>query len=218
MTTQRVFVPAAGHDRWLSFYDPLTRLLGAPASLRELIAQANLQPGLCVLDVGCGTGTLAVMLKQQHPQVEVVALDPDAKALDRAKRKAEHAGVAINFLCGFGDAVPYPDGSFDRVLSSFMLHHLTLAEKRATLADIARVLKPDGTLHILDFVSATDRPRGIIARMLHTDDHLTDSGDGRTAALLEAAGFASAAEVGARRTLFGPVSFYRAARVASVGR
>lgn len=216
--TQRAFVPAAGHDRWLSLYDPLTRMLGAPASLRELIAQADLRPGLRVLDIGCGTGTLAVMLKQLHPEVEVAALDPDAKALERAKRKAEHARVAIELIRGFGDAIPYPDGSFDRVLSSFMLHHLTLDEKRATLADAARVLKADGTLHILDFVSAKDRPRGAIARMLHADDHLSDSGAARTTALLGDAGFASAAEVGARRTLFGPVGFYRAARVASVGR
>ena len=182
--------------------------------MRELIAQADLQPGLRVLDVGCGTGTLAVMLKQKHPQVTVVALDPDTKALQRAKHKAEHAGVAIEFVHGFGDSIPYPNGSFDRVLSSFMLHHLTLDGKRATLADIARVLKPDGSLHVLDFVSAKDRPRGVIARMLHADDHLSDSGEGRTTALLDAAGFASAAEVGGRRTLFGPVSFYRAARAA----
>jgi ubiquinone/menaquinone biosynthesis C-methylase UbiE len=212
MTAQRTFVPAAGHDRWLSLYDPLTRLLGAPASLRALIAQADLQPGMRVLDIGCGTGTLAVMLKIKNPHVDVVGLDPDAKALERATRKAEHAGAQVVFQRGFADAIPNDDAAFDRVFSSFMLHHLTRDEKRAALTDVARVLKPGGTLHVLDFVSAHDRPRGVIARMLHADDHLTDTGEGRTVALLGDVGFRGAAEVGARRTLFGPVSFYRAVR------
>ena len=218
MTAERAYVPAAGHDRWLSLYDPLTRLLGAQAALRELLSRTELRPGLRILDIGCGTGTLATMVKLQQPQVDVVGLDPDPKALQRAKRKAEHAGAAVDFVLGFADAIPFPDASFDRVMSSFMLHHLTLDGKRAALADVARVLKPGGTLHVVDFVSAGDRPRGVFARMLHADDHLTDSGAGRTVALLERAGFTGATEVGARRTLFGPVSFYRAARADAVGR
>ena len=151
MTTPRAYVPAAGHDRWLSLYDPLTRLLGAHAALRELLAQAGLSSGGRVLDIGCGTGTLATMLKLQHPQVEVIGLDPDPKALDRAKRKAEQAGVAVDFVCGFADSIPSADASFDRVLSSFMLHHLTLDGKRAALADVARVLKPGCALHVRRF-------------------------------------------------------------------
>ena len=218
MTAERAYVPAAGHDRWLSLYDPLTRLLGAQAALRELLSRTELRPGLRILDIGCGTGTLATMVKLQQPQVDVVGLDPDPKALQRAKRKAEHTGAAVDFVLGFADAIPFPDASFDRVMSSFMLHHLTLDGKRAALADVARVLKPGGTLHVVDFVSAGDRPRGVFARMLHADDHLTDSGGGRTVALLERAGFTGAAEVGARRTLFGPVSFYRATRADASGR
>lgn len=212
MTTQRTFVPAAGHDRWLALYDPLTRLLGAQAALRELLTQAKLTDGDRVLDIGCGTGTLALMLKLQHPHTEVIGLDPDPKALERAKRKAAQGGAAVDFVSGFADSIPYPDASFDRVLSSFILHHLTLDGKRAALADVARVLKPGGALHVVDFLAAHDRPRGVFARMLHADDHLTDSGNERTVALLERAGFASAAETGTRRTLFGPVSYYRAVR------
>lgn len=217
MTAQRAYVPAAGHDRWLSLYDPLTRLLGAQAVLRELLARAELRPGMRILDIGCGTGTLAVMAKLQQPQVAVIGLDPDPKALERAKHKAEHANAAVEFVVGFADSIPFPEGSFDRVLSSFMLHHLTPDGKSAALADAARVLKRGGVLHVVDFVSTGHRPRGLIARMLHADDHLTDSGERRTVALLERAGFAAAAEVGARRTLFGPVSFYRAVRAGAGG-
>ena len=211
MTTERAFVPAAGHDHWLSFYDPLTRLMGARSALRALIDQADLGPGQQVLDIGCGTGTLAVMLKQLHPSLEVVALDPDSKALDRARRKADQARVEIRFVRGFGDAIPSADASLDRVLSSFMLHHLAPDEKRATLADVFRTLKPGGSLHLLDF-AGHDQPRGVIARLLHRDDHLHDHTEGRISALMSATGFASAAQVGTRRTLLGPVCFFRAER------
>ncbi len=211
MTAQRAFVPAAGHDRWLALYDPLTKLFGASAALRELLAQARLQPGNRVLDIGCGTGTLAVMLKQNHPQLDVIALDPDSNALSRARRKADQAHVDVQFLRGFGDMLPCLDASLDRVLSSFMLHHLTTDERRATLAEVFRTLKPGGTFHALDF-AGHDRPRSPIARLLHRDELLHDHVGGRITAMLDQAGFISAAEVATRRTLFGPICFYQAER------
>ena len=155
--TQRAFVPAAGHDHWLRFYDPLTRLLGAPAALRKLVDLADLRAAQRVLDIGCGTGTLAIMVKQRFPQVHITALDPDQGALDRARRKAERARVDIDFVRGFADSLPCPNASFDRVLSSFMLHHLTHDEQQATLADVFRALKAGGSLHILDFAGHEDR-------------------------------------------------------------
>ena len=182
MTTERAFVPAAGHDRWLRFYDPLTKLLGAPSALRALIEQADLQPGQQVLEIGCGTGNLTVMLKQRHPRTDVVALDPDAHALDIARQKAERAHGTIQWVQGFGDAIPYPDSSFDRVLSSFMLHHLTQDEQRATLTDAFRVLRSGGSMHVVDFAAPGEGQRGFIARLLHRDTHLHDNAKGRVIA------------------------------------
>lgn len=212
MTTQRAFVPAAGHDRWLVFYDPLTKLLGTATAHRALIDQAALQPGHRVLDIGCGTGSLAIMLKQQHPGVDVVALDPDEHALARARQKAERARVAIEFVRGFADAIPRPDGSFDRVLSSLMLHHLTGEEKAAALEDVHRVLKPGGSFHLLDFAAPEDHPRGILARLLHRGDHLHDGASSRVLAMLGKAGFTEARQIGVQRTLVGPIAFHRAER------
>src|SRR5258705_9825049 len=93
----RNYLPAAGKDLFLPFYDPLVKLLGGDKARRALLDQAALRPGQRVLDVGCGTGTLAILVKRLHPDVEVVGVDPDPKALVRAKRKAAREGVAIKF-------------------------------------------------------------------------------------------------------------------------
>jgi ubiquinone/menaquinone biosynthesis C-methylase UbiE len=100
---------------------------------------------------GCGTGSLVVLVRQLFPDAEVVGLDPDEKALARATRKAQRAATNIQFDRGFSDALEYRDASFDRVFCSFMFHHLQRDEKERTLRAIARVLKADGSLHLLDF-------------------------------------------------------------------
>src|SRR5215510_6169453 len=114
--SSRTYLPAAGHDWGLPFYDPFVKLFGGDAARRALLDQSALQPGQRVLDVGCGTGTLATLIKQLHSEVEVIGLDPDPKALARARSKAARAAVTIQFDQGFGDQLPYPEASFDRVL------------------------------------------------------------------------------------------------------
>ena len=127
----RPYLPAAGYDWTLPLYDPIVKLLGGDSARRMLLDQAELRPGYRVLDIGCGTGTLAILTKSLYPDVAIVGIDPDPKALARARRKASRAAVSIQFDQGFGDELPYPEASFDRVFSSFMFHHLPSAEKRA---------------------------------------------------------------------------------------
>jgi ubiquinone/menaquinone biosynthesis C-methylase UbiE len=140
--TERSFIPAFGKRWLLPLYDPMLWLLGADAAKRPLIEQAQIKRGFRVLDVGCGTGSLAVMAKRLHPEAELVGLDPDPAALSASERKAKRARLSIEFDRGFSDHLSYADASFDRVLSSFMFHHLQASEKIATLAEIRRVLKP----------------------------------------------------------------------------
>src|SRR6266571_5289994 len=106
--SQRTYLPAASYDLFLPFYDLIAKLLGADQARRTLLDQAPLRSGDHVLDIGCGTGTFATLLKQRYPTVEVIGIDPDSKALARAKRKAERAGVSIRFGQGFADALAYP--------------------------------------------------------------------------------------------------------------
>ena len=98
---QKEFLPAAGHDLLLPLYDPLVSLLGGDRARQEVINQARIEGGQRVLDIGCGTGTLVTLLKKQYPTLEVAGLDPDPKALHRAKTKVARAGVSVQLDQGF---------------------------------------------------------------------------------------------------------------------
>ncbi len=186
----RTYIPASGKDWALPLYDPLVKLLGGDAARRLLVEQAALQEGQRVLEIGCGTGSLLMAVKKQHPRVEVVGLDPDAKALERATRKAKAASLSIALDQGFSDTLPYPDASFDRVFSCFMFHHLQdKGEKQRTLREVRRVLKRGGSLHLLDFAPAQSHESGFLMRWLHPHK-LEENSDDRVLRLMRDAGLA----------------------------
>ena len=197
-------MPAAGYDWLLFLYDPLSKLVGGEAAHRQLVEQAGIESHHRVLEIGCGTGNLALLMKRRHPQADVVGLDPDDKALARARRKANREGLALELHQGFSDALPFPDGSFDRVVSAFMLHHLSMDEKAKTLREARRVLRGGGSLHVLDFAT---NGHGLLAHLFH--GHLRDQE--RIPELLRDAGFAESREAAQRRTMLGRVAYYRAA-------
>jgi ubiquinone/menaquinone biosynthesis C-methylase UbiE len=209
--TERAYIPAAGHHWSLPLYDPFTKLIGVDRARHVLIAQSQLEPGFRVLDVGCGTGTLALQIARTHPEVQVTGVDPDPKALARARRKAERAGAAVHFDEAFAHALPYPESHFDRVFSSFMFHHLERTAKQSMLAEVRRVLTPGGRLELLDF-QGPDVKSGGIMRLLHSHRLLHDNAEGRVVALLAEAGFADPARVGDRALLVGHAAYYRASR------
>lgn len=206
------YVPAAGSDRLLPFYDLVVSLSGMRARQRQLIEMLSVEGGQQVLDVGCATGTMTLEIQRRYPQARVTGLDPDPLALERARRAAAAASVSVAFEQGYAQQTPYADATFDRVLSSFMFHHLKLEQKRGMLREVLRVLKPGGALCLLDFAPSTSRANGLLARVLHAQDDLRDNADGRIAVLMQEAGFKNASEVDHRRTLFGRVGYYRGVR------
>ena len=139
---------------WARRYDLLMGfvMLGREQAFRQRIADlARLQPGEIVLDVGCGTGTLAMVARQRVGEIgRVAGIDPSPQMIARASRKAVRRGLAIDFQVGVIEHLSFPDQSFDVVLSTFMMHHLPDDLKRRGLAEIARVLKPGGRLLVLD--------------------------------------------------------------------
>jgi ubiquinone/menaquinone biosynthesis C-methylase UbiE len=206
------FIPAAGHDLLLPFYDPLNRLTGAGRVKQRLVEAAPIRPGDRVLDLGTGTGDLAIAVKRHVPEARVSALDPDPKALARARAKATRAGVEIAFEQGFAGELPYPDASFERVVSSLMLHHLTTDEKRGALSEVRRVLAPAGTLHVLDFGPPRSTLERLLTSLFHRDEHVRDNLAGLLPALMTDAGLAGARELARLRTLFGGLALYEARR------
>jgi ubiquinone/menaquinone biosynthesis C-methylase UbiE len=158
--------------------------------------------------VGCGTGTLATLIRQLHPEVEVVGFDPDPKALARARRKAARAAVSVQFDQGFGDELPYADASFDRVFSSFTFHHLPAEEKGSTLRAVRRVLKRGGEFYMMDF-EGPHGVHGLLSRVLHAKKTLLDNVGGRVLTLMRQSGFSDAKNTGRRSMLLGGVAYYR---------
>lgn len=207
----RSFVPAAGHAAALPLYDPLVRLFGFDRLRVRLLEQAGVASGQQLLDIGCGTGSLAVQLKQRFPDARVAALDPDPQALGVASKKAARAGVSVQFTQGFADRLSWSDGSVDHVFSSFMVHHLSADEKRAMLAEVRRVLAPAGALHLVDFVDPP-RDKSPLVRALHklgSAHHLPKQSDAELRALFAAARL-SVQEVREQQLgWFGRVAFYR---------
>jgi ubiquinone/menaquinone biosynthesis C-methylase UbiE len=208
----RGYVPAMGRDWLLPIYDTFTRLLGVPAAHGFLVDQAGIGPGQDVLEVGCGTGNLALLVARRYPDARVVGLDPDPRALALAGRKAARRGVSVQLDRGFGDALPYPDASFDRVLSAFMFHHLEAEEKRAMLREIRRVLRPGGRLHLLDFGGSHHRPHGFLAKRIHTSPRIQENLGDRIPTLMREAGLADAQETGHMPTRAGHCAVFRASR------
>ena len=206
----RTFLPAAGHDLFLPFYDPLTKILGAERVRNRLIDQAALRPQQRVLEIGCGTGALLMKVKRRHPDVAVVGLDPDNKALDRARRKARAARVTFELERGFSNELPYPAGAFDRVFSCLMFHHLEDDEKQPTLREVLRVLKPGGRLEMVDFGGPGPGLHSRLTRLFHAHERLSDNSEERVLGRMAEAGLANARALGHASLLVGRVIFYRA--------
>jgi ubiquinone/menaquinone biosynthesis C-methylase UbiE len=205
----RTYLPAAGYDWLLPLYDPCVKLLGIDRFRSMLLDQAAIRPGYRILDIGCGTGTLAVTIKRRYPDVEVGGIDPDSNALERARRKARRANLSIQFDQGFSNDLPYPDVSFDRILSSFMFHHIEPGDKERTLAEVRRTLKPGGEFHLLDFGGSSE-PSGFLAHLFHSHSRLKDNFGGRILTLMAQAGLPNAQETAHRAALFGSIARYRA--------
>ena len=151
---------------------------------QKTINLARIQPSEKVLDVGCGTGTLAIEVARSVGKAGlVVGIDPSTQQIAWASSKAARRNLPVQFQIGVIEQLPFPDQTFDVVLSSLMMHHLPAPLKRQGLAEISRVLKPGGRLVIADFKLKKER-KGQAARF-----HAGGSSMQDLAAMVSDAGF-----------------------------
>lgn len=207
------YIPAMGRFSLAPLYDPLVRLFIREVKFKtRLIQNAGLSNDSAVLDVGCGTGTLILMVKKAYPGARVVGLDGDPKILDIARQKIERQEVDITIDEAMSFDMPYPDEDFDRVLTTLMLHHLTTENKQRTFAEVYRVLQPGGELHIADFSSPEGQMGHLTAHIQARSGKIADNNRGLLPRMMEEAGFEDVQYRGSISTLFGTIGFFSAVK------
>lgn len=202
------YVPAFGLHGLTPFYDSFAKLVNPLR--RRLIQQANIQPGQRVLDLGCGTGLLTRMVKQSAPEAHVTGLDGDEEVLAIARDKSRGTNIQWDHALAFN--MPYQDNSFDVVVSSFVTHHLTSADKLRAFQEVRRVLRPDGWFHIVDFGPPFNLLTRAQASVMKNLELTADNFAGRILPMLTEAGFGGVKEAGHVVIFFGPISLYQAVK------
>lgn len=216
MAQPQSFIPALAYSGLTRFYDPVVRWTTRERTIKaRLLIRADIRAGHRVLDLGCGTGTLAVAIKASAPRADVVGLDADEEGLALARNKSAAVGAGISFIRWVATLLPFADGAFDRVVSSLFFHHLERDAKERTLREIHRVLAPQGELHIADW----GRPSNPVMRVAFLSVQFldgfattTDNVRGLLPALVESCGFTHVLETQRYATLCGTLSLVRAVR------
>ena len=210
---EHAFTPATGRFGATQFYDPVVALT-RERLWRSLAAMyVAPRPGDVIADVGCGTGSLAVLLGRVEPRAQIIGLDPDREVLALARDKADAAGVTVDWRVSMGDALVDALGaqSVDTVVTSLVLHQCPLAMKRAILASIHEVLKPGGKLVIADFGLQRTALMRMAFRIVQLADGKEDTqpnADGVLPKLLSECGFKDVREAEVVPTVSGSISIY----------
>jgi len=208
------YIPALKYNWLTALYDPVVALTTRERRFKKrLIVQANLADDQTILDVGCGTGTLACWIKQHYPEARVFGLDGDKNILLIAERKARKTNAEIMFDLGLSYELPYPDNTFDRVVSSLFFHHLTETQKRKTFTEILRVLKPGGEMHISDWGKPANTLMRIlfyIVQLLDGFETTSENVKGLLPLIVKDSGFKAVVEQSEIQTVFGTLSLFSA--------
>ena len=198
-------------------YDPIAmRIVRARHWRSAMVDAVAPAPGRRILDLGCGTGTLCLLLKARCRDADIVGIDPDPAMLSRARRKADAAGLDPSFLTASATSLPTApplDRPVDVCLASLMFHHLNRAEKQAALAEAVRLLKPGGRFLIADWGPPRTRAGRLgflVTQMFDGFETTRDHASEVFVDLVRSAGLASVDEVGRWPTPVGIVCLYSA--------
>ena len=212
------YVPALAYAPLTRFYDVVVGLTTREATFKKaLIAQAEINDGARIIDVACGTGTLALMLKMRYPDVDVVGLDGDTTVLKIARKKFEKEAVSVQLDEGLSYEMPYSDEEFDMAMSSLFFHHLSYEMKERTAREMYRILRPGGELHIADWGKPGNRLMSLLFYGIQMLDGFENTDDNRKGALLQIfgdAGFNNLMAGESFSTIFGTMALYSGTKYA----
>jgi ubiquinone/menaquinone biosynthesis C-methylase UbiE len=210
MTQPDGFIPALSYRILTPLYDVAIRFMMREREFKlTTLRAAGLQPSSRLLDLGCGTGTLLKLAAREEPGASLTGVDADSRILDIARRKLARAEVRLeNALAAH---LPFPDGSFDHIVSTLFFHHLTTTQKADALRECFRLIAPGGRLVIGDF----GPPHGKFAAFVSSivvrisGPEIAGSYCGVLPTLLREAGFKDVADVTYIPSMFGTLSIIR---------
>ncbi len=204
------YIPALRNRDTGPLYDPPFRWSIREATFdHDLVVQAEIRSGHRVLSLGCRSRTLTLRVIQSQPTAEVIGLDLDPKVFTSAKSKIAKAGSDM-LDEGMLFSLPYPDASFDRVVTSLLLHHLTRDKKRRTLQEVFRILRSGGELHLADFGKPHNALMWSISLITRWLEEAGDNVRGLLPVMIREAGFEGVEETGCYSTAFGTLALLKA--------
>lgn len=210
------YIPALRFNWLTKLYNPLMAFTMPELKFKKaLIEQANIKDDHRVLDFGVGTATLSLLLKKTVPGSSVTGVDVDDKVLSIAKKRIEENKAEIILTKYDGLKLPYPNNSFDRVITSLVFHHLTPEQKHNSLKEIKRVLKQNGELHVADWGKASSALMRLLfyfVQLLDGFKTTTDNVKGLMPAYIENAGFKKVEVKNNYSTIFGTLTLYKAVK------
>ena len=217
----RDYVPALGFSALTPLYDAMLGLATREAVWRSALAkQVAPRAGETIVDVGCGTGTLAIMLKRRAPGARVVGIDPDPAVLEIAARKARDASVEVEWRRGFArDAALLGAAAADKIVSSLVFHQVPTPEKQEGVAAMFDAVRPGGEVHIADYARQTGASR-LLFTVIGLLDGFANTRPNAHGALEELLSVSTRSPVAARRmvpTVTGAISLFACTRPLPIG-
>ncbi len=217
------FVPATGVHWLLPLYDPLVAFCTREGKSKQwLLNQIEFESEQQILDFGCGSGTLLSAMADcakslGYDGLRFVGVDADERILRQAESKLGHvndgSSTSVELLCHHGPRLPYASDQFDACVCSLVFHHLTAEEKKGTLGEFRRILRPGSSLYLMDY----GRPSHVLAatcfivvRSLDGWRQTADNATGQLPSLLEKAGFQDVQELFHMQTILGTLYAWRA--------
>lgn len=209
--TRSAYFPAFSSERITFGCDPLVKWFMRETVINNrLMDQGRIEKGQRVLDLGCGTAALAVLIKKTQPGAEVIGIDADRKILEVAEAKTRKQGVSIPLFDAMVFDLPCSDNYFDRVFTSMLFHRLTTKDKIRAAEEMYRILKPGGELHVADFGMPQNALMAFIGRIMRHFEGADDNIQGLLPHIVYAADFEHIETTTEFMTMFGTISLLRA--------